>query len=153
MTVMLIKLIEDVVRTAQKICPCIFDKRELFKMIQKGPKNSAVGDPCIYIYPNRHDHSLAVYIKDAKTGRKKKTDFVLPLWIWNNTSALLKRRNELAAKVGRETAESRRQEDRVEKLSSQVKLVKKEVFSIRKDLQSIATYLKTGGRTPIHANH
>ena len=47
--------------------------------------------------------------------------------------------------------ESRRAEDRDEKLGAQVKAIKKEVLNIRKDLQSIATYIRTGGRSPLAA--
>lgn len=62
---------------------------------------------------------------------------------------ILRVRNEKAVRAAAADIESRRAEDRDEKLGAQVKSIKKEVLNIRKDLQSMATYIKTGGRSPL----
>jgi hypothetical protein len=150
MTVMLVKLIEDVIRVFHHICPCIFRKRHLLPLLRKVPRKGGLGDPIVYIYPNRHDGSgHTVYVKDASTGRKKRTELIIPDWILKNTFAVLKKMNELASKANQAATESRQQEDRVNKLNGQVKLIKKEVFAIRRDLKSIATHLRSSGRSSL----
>ena len=64
---------------------------------------------------------------------------------------LLRARDEKAARLAAADIDSRRAEDRDEKLGRQVKAIKKEVLNIRRDLQSIATYIRTGGRSPLAA--
>ena len=76
---------------------------------------------------------------------------MLPVWVITNTMTLLRARNEKASRAAAADVERRRAEDRDEKLGAQVKAIKKEVLNIRKDLQSIATYIRTGGRSPLAA--
>ena len=82
MTVMLMKLIEDVLALFRALCPCLFHNRQLFESLTRSNKkktgfNSAVGDPIVFIYPNklqkdRGSSAASVYVKDPRTGRKKR---------------------------------------------------------------------------------
>ena len=91
MTVMLMKLIEDVLALFRALCPCLFHNRQLFESLTNYNKrktgfNSAVGDPVVFIYPNklrkdRGSSAASVYVKDPRTGRKKRVriPFTYPL--------------------------------------------------------------------------
>ena len=57
MTVMLMKLIEDVLALFRALCPCLFHDRQLLQSLTRTNKrktcfNSTVGDPVVFIYPN-----------------------------------------------------------------------------------------------------
>ena len=83
MTVMLMKLIEDVLSLFRALCPCLFHNRQLFESLTKTNKrktgfNLAVGGPIVFIYPNRGSSAASVYVKDSRTGRKKKVCTSIP---------------------------------------------------------------------------
>ena len=82
MTVMLMKLIEDVLALFRVLCPCLFNNRLLFEALIRTDKrkigfSSAVGDPIVFIYPNKvhkdgGSSAAHVYVEDPCTGRKKR---------------------------------------------------------------------------------
>ena len=88
MTVMLMKLIEDVLALFRALCPCLFHDRQLLQSLTRTNKrktgfNSTVGDPVVFIYPNmlhkdRGSSGASVYVKDPRTGRKKKVCTSMP---------------------------------------------------------------------------
>ena len=90
MTVMLMKLIEDVLALFRALCPCLFYNRQLFEALIRTDKRkvgftSAVKDPIVFIYPNKlhkdgGSSAAYVYVGDPCTGRKRRVSIPhLPL--------------------------------------------------------------------------
>lgn len=91
------------------------------------------------MYPNEARNGT-VFVKD-KMGRRHKTRFKLPPWIMNNTYKILK--SEHLSSSVEEAAEKRKQEDRLNKLSEEVKNTRKDLSGLKTDIQAILTYLKS----------
>ena len=142
MTVLLIRLIEDVVFAFKKICPCCFKhSAQLLEKLSKGErdsKNSIMKDVKIYIYPNQH--GTAVYVKE--NGVLKSTKFVLPPWILINAFKLLRKENEQSAKMLMEASNRRKQDDKVTKLNSEIRHMKRDLQVMKLDLQVVANHVK-----------
>ena len=141
MTVVLIGVIEEVVGGLGKCLHCCFHNSRLFHYLfsVQGEKSQSL---CVYLYPN--SSRGRVFVKDAN-GNRKKTRFDLPPWIMMNTFKILRTEYQLCSVQA--AAEKRKQEERISKLSTEVKNMKKDLTSVKSDVQLILSYVKgSGGR-------
>ena len=90
----------------------------------------------MYVYPNRSDDVL---VCDGD-GRMRKTGFALPRWIVNNAFKLI--RSESSAKESQLASDRKKQEERLNTLSSELRALKKDVACIRGDVAGIAAYFR-----------
>lgn len=150
MTVLLIQMIEDVLSLVSKILPCCFKDSRVFNHLQMKQKTdveapSKLRDTCVYIYPNQSKSTI--YVLDGK-GRKRSAGFDLPPWILANTFKILAREHESTASSLQATSDRRRQDDRLTRLTQDVKVMKRELSGIRGEIQSLASLIR-GGRSPL----
>ncbi|TRY61220.1 hypothetical protein TCAL_02177 [Tigriopus californicus] len=151
MTVLLIQMIEDVLSLVSKILPCCFKDSGLFNHLQAKQRTdveapSKLRDTCVYIYPNQSKSTI--YVLDGK-GRKRPVGFDLPPWILANTFKILAREHESTASSLQATSDRRRQDDRLVRLTQDVKLMKRELSIIRGEIQSLASLIRGGRRSPL----
>ena len=109
----------------------------------------ATKDLIIYLYPNQHGGS--VYVRNYGTypglssHTKIRTGLNLPPWIVQNTLKILGRKRKLGddstQALEAETLR-RKQEEKMLRLTDDIKLIKKDVDSIKHDIQIIASRLK-----------
>ena len=104
-------------------------------------------DLIIYLYPNQDEGS--VYVKDFEPNSQTKirTGFRLPLWIVQNTLKILGRKR----KEGDDSSQAleaetlrRKQEEKMSRLTDDIKVLRKDFESIKHDIQIIASRLKDG---------
>ena len=109
----------------------------------------ATKDLIIYLYPNQHGGSVYVkgYGKDVALNSHTKvgTGLKLPSWVVQNTLKILGRKRKLGddstQALEAETLR-RKQEEKMLRLTDDIKVIKKDFDSIKHDIQIIASRLK-----------
>ena len=109
----------------------------------------ATKDLIIYLYPNQHGGS--VYVKNCgkdlglNSHTKVQTGLKLPPWIVQNALKILGRKRKLGddstQALEAETLR-RKQEEKMLRLTDDIKVIKKDFDSIKHDIQIIASRLK-----------
>ena len=98
----------------------------------------------IILYPNQHGGH--VFLQNADTNEVIRTIFELPPWITQKALKILER-NSNNGTDSSQTLEAetlrRKQEEKINKLFDEIKLTKKEIESIRYDVKTIVSILKT----------
>ncbi len=132
MTVLLIRVIEDILRVFRKICPCCLRESQLFPFLRskQGDIDNMKASCKVYVYPNQFKN--AIFVLDA-SGKRRKTGFDMPEWIMNNTFNILKK--SVNSDSLNEASEKRRLEDKLNKLSAELRLVRKSVEGMKLDMQ------------------
>lgn len=148
MTVMLIRLIEDVMSVARRIFPCCFRNSGLMNHLKSRDSNIS-SSVVVFVYPNHTADKNAVFVREGKGGEKlRRTGFVLPPWIMANTFKLLRVEHENSASSLQAASDSRRQNDRLYKLGSEVRSIKRDLMGLRNDVHTIANFVKTARGPP-----
>ena len=109
----------------------------------------ATKDLIIYLYPNQHGGS--VFVKSNGNGlgpnlpTKVRTGLKLPPWVVQNTLKILGQKRKLeddsTQALEAETLR-RKQEEKMLRLTDDIKVIKKDFDSIKHDIQIIASRLK-----------
>ena len=102
-------------------------------------------DLIIYLYPNQHEGSVFVKDFESNSHTKIRTGFTLPLWIVQNTIKILSRKR----KQGDDSSQAleaetlrRKQEEKMIRLTDDIKVLRKVFENIKHDIQIIASRLK-----------
>ncbi len=135
MTALLVRMIGDVVHIVRRLLPCCFNESMLFNYLAL--RQGTIEEPRIYVYPNRSKE--VVFVRDQHW-ELVKTKFTLPPWIIENTIKLM--RAETTAKTTAAAAENKQQEDKINRLSLEVRAVKKDVAAIKADMQSVLFHVQ-----------
>ena len=97
----------------------------------------------IFLYPNQYYG--AVFIQNVDTSEILRTGFYLPPWITQNALKILERTSNQGANSS-QTLEAetlkRKQEEKMNKLSDEIKSIKKGIESMKYDVKSVLTILK-----------
>ena len=97
----------------------------------------------IVLYPNQHGGQ--VFVLNAETNASVRTIFKLPPWITQKALRILERTSNYGIEgsqlLEKETIR-RKQEEKINKLSDEIKFSKKEIEMIRYDVKTILSILK-----------
>ena len=109
------------------------------------PESLIIEDLVIYLYPNQHGGDVYIKDLDLKSHEKKRTSLTLPPWILQNAvKSLAHKRKHVDDSSHALEADTmrRKQEEKMNRLSEDLKSLNKDMEMIKSEVQGIASFLR-----------
>ena len=159
MTVLLIRSLNNLFNRIKTLCPCCLRDINMFTYLRNKQGLEDVEEEMldppplrVFVYPNRTGGD--VFVKSKEGGEMVRTTFSLPDWVVANSFKRLHLdSNPGAAQAAQaEASDRRQQEDRLLKLSAEMKAIKKDLQAIKADVQGVSYFTKNVDKSGVFSS-